>query len=121
MGPREIEAFLTHLAVAAKVSASTQNQAKAALLFLYAEVLGMDVGWLQGVTSAKSSRRLPVVLTEEEVRASLARLEGVHRLLASLMYGAGLRLMERSGFESRMSTLLAARSSCATGRAGRIG
>ena len=61
---------------------------------MYAEVLGMDVGWLQGVTSAKSSRRLPVVLTEEEVRALLGRLEGVHWLLASLLYGAGLRLME---------------------------
>jgi integron integrase len=94
MGPREIEDFLTHLAVAGRVSASTQNQAKAALLFLYAEVLGMDVGWLRGVTSAKSNRRLPVVLTEEEVRALLARLEGVHWLLASLLYGAGLRLME---------------------------
>ena len=54
----------------------------------------MDVGWLRGVTSAKSSRRLPVVLTEDEVRALLARLEGVHWLLASLLYGAGLRLME---------------------------
>jgi len=96
MGPRELEAFLTHLAVARNVSASTQNQAKSALLFLYAEVLGVDVGWLQGVTSAKASRRLPVVLTEEEVRALLAQLQGVHWLLASLLYvyGAGLRLME---------------------------
>jgi len=72
MGEREVEAFLTHLAVAGNVSASTQNQAKAALLFLYAQVLGVDLGWLEGVTTAKSARRLPVVLTEEEVRALLA-------------------------------------------------
>ena len=94
MGAHEVEAFLTHLAVAGNVSASTQNQAKAALLFLYGQVLGIEVGWLKGVTSAKSARRLPVVLTEEEVRALLAGLSGVHWLLASLLYGAGLRLME---------------------------
>jgi integron integrase len=94
MGPREVEGFLTHLAVAGSVSASTQNQAKAALLFLYGEVLGVELGWLEGVTTAKSARRLPVVLTEEEVRALLAQLKGVHWLLASLLYGAGLRLME---------------------------
>jgi len=94
MGHQEVEAFLTHLAVVGNVSASTQNQAKAALLFLYAEVLGAELGWLEGVTTAKSARRLPVVLTEEEVRALLAQLTGVHWLLASLLYGAGLRLME---------------------------
>src|SRR5262245_63553327 len=94
MGPREIEAFLTHLAVTGRVSSSTQNQAKAALLFLYAEVLGVEVGWLQGVTSAKSGYRLPVVLTEEEVRALLGQLAGVYWLIASLLYGAGMRLME---------------------------
>jgi integron integrase len=94
MGEREVEAFLTHLAVAGNVSASTQNQAKAALLFLYAQVLGVELGWLGGVTTAKSARRLPVVLTEEEVRALLAQLKGVHWLLATLLYGAGLRLME---------------------------
>jgi integron integrase len=94
MGEREVEAFLTHLAVAGNVSASTQNQAKAALLFLYAQVLGVELGWLEGVTTAKSVRRLPVVLTEEEVRALLAQLKGLHWLIASLLYGAGLRLME---------------------------
>jgi integron integrase len=93
-GEREVEAFLTRLAVAGNVSASTQNQAKAALLFLYAQVLGVELGWLGGVTTAKSARRLPVVLTEEEVRALLAQLKGVHWLLAMLLYGAGLRLME---------------------------
>jgi integron integrase len=94
MGQREVEEFLTHLAVVGNVSASTQNQAKAALLFLYAEVLGTELGWLDGVTTAKLARRLPVVLTEEEVRALLAQLEGVHWLIPSLLYGAGLRLME---------------------------
>jgi integron integrase len=94
MGEREVEAFLTHLAVAGNVSASTQNQAKAALLFLYAQVLGVELGWREGVTTAKSVRRLPVVLTEEEVRALLAQLKGLHWLIASLLYGAGLRLME---------------------------
>ena len=94
MGEREVEAFLTDLAVAGNVSASTQNQAKAALLFLYAQVLGVDLGWLEGVTTAKSARRLPVVLTAEEVRVLLAQLKGLHWLIASLLYGAGLRLME---------------------------
>jgi integron integrase len=94
MGPGEVEAFLTHLAVAGKVSASTQNQAKAALLFLYREVLGAELGLLEGVTTAKAVRRLPVVLTEQEVRALFAGLQGTHWLVASLLYGAGLRLME---------------------------
>jgi integron integrase len=94
MGLREVEAFLTDLAVAGRVSASTQNQAKAALLFLYAQVLGTELGWLDGVTSAKAARRLPVVLTEQEAKALLAQLTGVHWVLASLLYGAGLRLME---------------------------
>ena len=80
MGEPEVEAFLTHLAVAGNVSASTQNQAKAALLFLYAQVLGIDLGWLEGVTTAKSARRLPVVLTEEEVRALLAQLKQLLRI-----------------------------------------
>jgi integron integrase len=94
MGAAEVEAFLSHLAVAGNVSASTQNQAKAALLFLYREVLGVELEWLDGVTRAKPSRRLPVVLTEHEVRVVLAQLGGVQWLVASLLYGAGLRLME---------------------------
>ena len=94
LGGAEVEAFLSHLAVAGNVSASTQNQAKAALFFLYREVLGADLGLLDGVTKAKSSRRLPVVLTEHEVRVVLAQLGGVQWLVASLLYGAGLRLME---------------------------
>jgi len=94
MGIAEVEGFLTHLAVARNVSASTQNQAKSALLFLYREVLGIDLGWLDAVTSAKATHHLPVVLTVDETRAVLASLTGVHWLVASLLYGAGLRLME---------------------------
>jgi integron integrase len=94
MGGAEVEAFLTHLAVDRTVSASTQNQAKAAILFLYREVLARELPWLDGVVQAKSPRHLPVVLTEEEVRAVLAKLTGTNWLLASLLYGAGLRLME---------------------------
>ncbi len=94
MGAREIEAFLTHLAVVGKVSASTQNQAKSALLFLYREVLGQALPWLDGVEPAKQARRLPVVLTHAEVGALLGRLKGVHALLGRLLYGTGMRLME---------------------------
>jgi integron integrase len=94
MGAQEIEAFLTHLAVKGKVSASTQNQAKSALLFLYREVLEQKLPWLDKVTQAKASQRLPVVLTAGEAQAVLKGLRGTHWLIASLLYGAGLRLME---------------------------
>jgi integron integrase len=94
MGAPEVESFLTHLAVKGRVAAPTQNQAKAAILFLYKQVLGQELDWLDGVTHAKGSTHLPVVLTLEEVRAVLARLSGTHWLIASLLYGAGLRLME---------------------------
>jgi len=94
LGAAEVEAFLTHLAVAGKVAASTQNQAKSALLFLYKEVLEAELPWLDNVERAKAPKRLPVVLTRAEVQALLARLEGTHWLMASLLYGAGLRLME---------------------------
>lgn len=94
MGAAEVEAFLTHLAVEGKVSASTQNQAKAAILFLYREVIGQELPWLDGVEQAKVSRRLPVVLTHAEVSALLDRLKGVHALLGRLLYGTGMRLME---------------------------
>ncbi len=94
MGAQEVEAFLTHLAVVGRVAASTQNQAKSALLFLYKEVLGIELPWLDNVTQAKAPKRLPVVLTREEVQAVLARLEGTHWLIASLLYGSGLRIME---------------------------
>ena len=94
MGAVEVEAFLTHLAVEGNVAASTQNQARSALLFLYKEVLGSELPWLNNVEQAKKPRRLPVVLTEEEVRDVLGNLDGVHWLVAALLYGSGLRLME---------------------------
>lgn len=94
MGAPEIEAFLTHLAVNRNVAPSTQNQALAAILFLYKEVMSIELPWLDGVTRAKKKPRLPVVLTETEVRCLLAQLEGTHLLIASLLYGSGLRLME---------------------------
>jgi integron integrase len=94
LGAAEVEAFLTHLAVAGKVAASTQNQAKSALLFLYREVLEIELPWLDGVEAAKAPKRLPVVLTREEVQAVLSRLEGTPGLIAHLMYGTGLRIME---------------------------
>ena len=94
MGAQDIEAFLTHLAVVGKVSASTQNQAKSALLFLYREVLEMQLPGLDKVTQAKAPKRLPVVLTVSEVQAVLSHLSGTHALIASLLYGTGMRLME---------------------------
>ncbi len=94
MGKSEVEAFLTHLAVARKVAASTQNQALSAILFLYKEVLGRELEWLDNVERAKRPARVPVVLTGSEVRAVLAQLEGRHALMAGILYGAGLRLME---------------------------
>ncbi len=94
MGAPEVEAFLTHLAVVGHVSASTQNQALSALLFLYREVLGVELPWLDNVTRAKLPQRLPVVLTREEVRAVLDRMIGTYGLMATLLYGTGMRLME---------------------------
>jgi integron integrase len=94
LGARDIESFLTHLAVAGKVSASTQNLAKSSLLFLYREVLEIQLPWLENVTQAKAPKRLPVVLTVSEVQSVLSRLTGTHALIASLLYGGGMRLME---------------------------
>ncbi len=94
LAAREVEAFLTHLAVDGHVSASTQNQARSALLFLYKEVLGQALPWLDNVEQAQKPRRLPTVLDSDEVRKLLAELQGVHWLVASLLYGSGLRLME---------------------------
>ena len=81
MGAPEVEAFLTHLAVTRKVSAATQNQALAALLFLYQNVLELELPWLKDVVRAKPSRRLPVVMTHKEVRAVLAELEDEYWLI----------------------------------------
>ena len=94
MGAEEVQEFLTHLAVAGRVAASTQNQAKSALLFLYKEVLTVELPWLDKVEAAKAPRRLPVVLSRMEVAAVLSRLEGSYGLIARLLYGTGLRIME---------------------------
>jgi integron integrase len=94
MAEPEMNAFLTHLAVKEKVSASTQNQALSALLFLYRHVLDRKVGDLGEVIRARKPHHLPVVMTREEVKAVLRHLHGDRWLMASLMYGAGLRLME---------------------------
>jgi len=95
MGSAEIEAFLTHLAVDQNVAASTQNQALSALLFLYREVLKKDLDpYSIDAVRAKRPKRLPTVMTREEVRAVIAALSGMHQLMAQLLYGSGLRLVE---------------------------
>jgi integron integrase len=94
MGAAEVEAFLTHLAVEGRVAASTQNQALSALLFLYREVLSVDLPWLEKFTAAKKSSHVPVVLTKEEVKIILNQLKDTNWLIANLLYGAGLRLQE---------------------------
>jgi len=94
LGAPHVEAFLTHLAVQRKVAAATQSQALAAILFLYRQVLDVDLPWLDGVVRAKRPARMPVVLTPAEVRAVLAGLRGDVWLVANLLYGAGLRLRE---------------------------
>lgn len=94
MGAAEVSAFLGHLAVDRQVSASTQNQAKAALLFLYRVGLGQDLPWLDDVVQAKRTRRIPVVLTPGEARKLLDQMDGCMGLVARLLYGTGMRLME---------------------------
>jgi integron integrase len=94
MGAAEINAFLTDLAVVGRVSASTQNQAFSALLFLYQKVLEVDPGRIAGVVRAVRPKRLPVVLTREEVRRVIEQLDGTFALMARLLYGSGLRLLE---------------------------
>ncbi|NOS98371.1 MAG: integron integrase [Methylotenera sp.] len=94
LGAAQVEQFLTHLAVVGKVSASTQNQAKSALLFLYKEILGSELPWLDDVEQAKTSKRLPVVLTQQEVQAILSQLSGTHHLVVSMLYGTGMRILE---------------------------
>ena len=94
MGAEEVTAFLSHLATDGRVSASTQNQALSAILFLYKEVLEIDLPWLDSITPAKRPARLPTVLTRDEVRRLIGAMDGVPRLMARLLYGAGLRLLE---------------------------
>ena len=94
MGPREVEAFLTMLATERKVSASTHNQALSAILFLYREVLAIQLPWLDDIGRPSQKRRIPSVMTRDEVAGLLAQMEGETGLLARLLYGTGMRLME---------------------------
>ena len=94
MEKEEIENFLSHLAVTKEVAAATQNQALAALLFLYRDVLGITLEWLDNIVRAKKPVRLPVVLTRAEVMQVLSKLYGQNWIAGMLMYGAGLRLLE---------------------------
>jgi hypothetical protein len=94
MGATEVAAFLTHLAVDGNFAAATQNQALSALLFLYREVMGVELPWLDDVLRAKRPQRMTVLFSRAEVQRVLERMEGVHALLARLLYGTGMRLME---------------------------
>ncbi len=94
MAEPEIRQFISHLAVDAKISASTQTVALSAVLFLYRDVLKKNLPYIDHIERATPSKKLPVVFTRSEVQAVLARLDGTHHLIASLLYGSGLRLME---------------------------
>lgn len=93
-GPEQVAAFLTRLATVDRVAASTQGQALAAVLFLYRDVLGLDLPWMADIVRAPRRRHLPVVLSRDEVRRVLAQMRGTPRLMAELLYGSGLRLLE---------------------------
>jgi integrase len=94
MGAAEVERFLSDLAVKSRVSPSTQNQALSAILFLYQRVLELELPWLQNVVRARRDRKIPQVFTRSGIRHVIARLEGKYWLMGSLIYGAGLRVME---------------------------
>ena len=94
MGAPEVVQFLSSLAVEGRVAASTQNQALSALLFLYRHVLQQELPWLDEVVRARRPKHLPIVLTRDEVRAVISKLDGAPRLMAALLYGSGLRLLE---------------------------
>ena len=94
MGGAEVEAFLSHLAGARQVSPSTHRQALAALIFLYDEVLKVNLPWMQEIGRPKPLQRLPVVLTVDEIQRALLQLDGVHKLIAQLLYGTGMRILE---------------------------
>jgi integron integrase len=94
MGAEEVRAFLTHLATELNVAASTQNQAFSALLFLYREVLKQRLPWIDDIVRAKRPLKVPVVFTQAEARAVLSQITGMARLMAHLLYGSGLRVME---------------------------
>lgn len=94
MGAEEVEAYLTHLAVKRHVSASTQNQALSAILFLYRQVLEIQLPWMENIVRAKRPKRLPVVMSRAEVSSVLCRLDDPFWLMSSLLYGSGLRIAE---------------------------
>lgn len=94
MGAAEVESYLSHLATARDVAAGTQNQAMHSILFLYKQVLGIELPWLDSITRARESKRIPTVLTQAETRALLAHVEGLSGLVIRLLYGTGMRLME---------------------------
>ena len=94
LGPKEVTDFLSHLATDRHVAASTQTQARSALLFLYGQVLDVQLPWLDEVATAQTPRKLPVVLTPTEIRQLLQQMSGVQGLVATLLYGTGMRLME---------------------------
>ena len=106
MGAAEVEAFLTHLATNRKVSASTHNQALSALLFLYREVLNVELPWLDNINRPANKRRIPSVLTKEEVASLFLFLDGELLLLARLLYGTGMRLMEGLRFPRQHCRLI---------------
>ena len=121
MGEVEVTEFLSSLATRDKISASTQNQALAAILFLYKRVLNQELEWMEGIVRAKMPQRLPVVLCREEVQAVLGQLQGVRRLMATLLYGGGLRILSACGFGSKTSTSVRISSSSGTARGERTG
>jgi site-specific recombinase XerD len=94
MSAAEVQHFLTHLAVNRNVSASTQNQALSAILFLYRQVLEIELPWLANITRARKPARLPVVLSHQQVQSLLNHVDGRFRLVIQVLYGCGLRLME---------------------------
>lgn len=112
LGAEELTQYLSHLAVQRNVAASTQNQALNAILFLYREVLRVELPWLNDVQRARRPHRLPVVLNRDEVKRLLSQLQGTTWLMTSLTYGGGLRLLECLRLASRMST--SSDASCAS-------
>ena len=120
LGAAEVEAFLTDLAVARQVAAPTQNQARSALLFLYKQVLEIELPWLGQIESAKAPQRLPIVLTRSEVAQILHNLRGVHALVGRLLYGTGMRVMDCMRLRVKDIDFARGEISCATARETRI-
>lgn len=121
LGEVEVSAFLTHLAADRNVAASTQNQALSALLFLYQHFLQRKLGFLDSVERATRPAKLPVVLTKAEAQAVIGQLSGSYRLMANLLYGSGLRLMECLRLRVKDVVLPTTRSRCGRAKAAKIG